>query len=276
MVAVHEHPEGVDPTKESILELVSPTELHFDTRYQRPIDMSWVRKLAAGFDMRRFGVVTTSLREDGRLYVIDGQHRVSAARSVGIERVPVTIYDDLSLGEEAALFSALNTERKRMNPEELYWADFLAGNEEAVGIARSLERSGHRLQRRQRGQRGITCFGALRTAYRYDEGEALFLALQALAAAWGHGENLGAPAIRGVVRFIIQYRGLYDRGRLIQVLEGVTQRRLEALIKDQAGMSGGAGWVGGGKAILALYNRGLRSSKLPPWSDLGEEEDEDA
>lgn len=264
-------PEGLDPTKESIIEEVSPGELHFDTRYQRPVDMSWVRKLAAGFDMRRFGVVVTSLRQDGRLYVVDGQHRVSAARMTGVAKVPVVIYDDLTPAEESALFSSLNTERKRMQPEELYWADFLAGNEEAVGIATALERSGHRLSRKQRGQHGITCFGALRSAYRYDEGESLLLALQYLAAAWGHGEKLDAPAIRAVVRFLVQYRDQYDRMRLISVLEGVTQKRLEALIKDHAGMSGGAGWVGGGRAILDLYNKGLRTKRLPPWSDTGEE-----
>lgn len=262
------HP-GLDPTRDLIVERIPVTDLRFDTRYQRVVDSAHVSRIARRFDVRKMGLVVVSLREDGGLYVVDGQHRVEAVRLVDPAfHVSCVIYGDLTPGEEAELFADLQKDRKGMSPEDLFWAEFIAGNAEAVGVAQAVERGGFTLRRKSRGATGINCFSALRTAYRYDKGESLGRALQVIGEAWGREEPPRATAIRALSRFVLQYRDGYSRDRLFAVIEGTTQNRVEAGSKEMAGVTGGGAWVSGARFVLHLYNRGLRANRLPEWTDF--------
>src|SRR5678816_4009382 len=62
------------------------------TGYARPIRPSWVKKLVSDWDVRKMSPVILSLRPDGQYAIIDGCHRVEAARRVGMTHLPAFVY----------------------------------------------------------------------------------------------------------------------------------------------------------------------------------------
>lgn len=65
-------------------------DLVIDSVAQRPVDSERVRKIAHAFDWLRFETPTVVPLGDGRARVIEGQHRVSALRSIAPDDTVVT------------------------------------------------------------------------------------------------------------------------------------------------------------------------------------------
>ena len=59
------------------------SELKIDHGYQRPI-RSKIKRMVREWDYNLCDVILVSYR-DGKFYVVDGQHRVEAARQKGVE-----------------------------------------------------------------------------------------------------------------------------------------------------------------------------------------------
>ena len=62
-------------------------QLQIDEGYQRGIEeggsQSLIRRIAQGWDWRLCQVLVVARREEGGLFVVDGQHRLAAARMRG-------------------------------------------------------------------------------------------------------------------------------------------------------------------------------------------------
>lgn len=263
-----ERDQHFDPRRDLIVEEIRLTDLRFDKRYQRIIDPKHVALIARTFDVRKAGLVVVSLRQDGRLVVIDGQHRVDALRMIDpFGSVSCVVYAGLSLSEEAALFSELNRDRKSMSSMDMFWADFIAGNPVAVGVALCVEQGGFTLMRAgvNGRQDALACFTTLRDAYRYDAGQTLSLSLQVLAESWGREHAPRSMAVQGMSRFIFQYQGLYKRNRLFAVVGKLNERQFEAGTKTMSGITAGGLATAGGRYVHTIYNTGLRTNRLPEW-----------
>ena len=86
-------------------------DLGIDNSYQPPISESRVRRIADRFSWNLFQEITVNERiNSGGRYIIDGQHRVQAARmvrpnmpsgNVMFDTVPATLFKGLSPAEEA-------------------------------------------------------------------------------------------------------------------------------------------------------------------------------
>lgn len=74
-----------------------------DDNYQRKPDEYHVAKIAAEWDDDSCAVILVSYR-DGKLYVIDGWHRVLAARRAGKQTLAAQIYTGLTAQQEANIF----------------------------------------------------------------------------------------------------------------------------------------------------------------------------
>ena len=89
-------------------------DLFIDRNAQRDLDGERVAQIAQEFDWRRFEMPTCSRLSDGRLRVVEGQHRVSAV----VLRDPNTILrvleldEGLTLAEEAGLGLAITAKRR--------------------------------------------------------------------------------------------------------------------------------------------------------------------
>lgn len=121
--------------------------LQIDPTYQRSIDTgqshSLIKRIARDWDWGLCQPLNVAKREDGSLWVIDGQHRLAAARVRGdIYDLPCVVIATRSPDEEAAAFVALNQQRRPLSRIDLFRAALAADNEEARVIMRALSDAG--------------------------------------------------------------------------------------------------------------------------------------
>lgn len=83
--------------------------LRIDPSYQRDVNEPRIKRMAAAWDDRRADTLTVSAR-DGSFYVLDGQHRLLAARMAGI----------------ASMVSTRHVPGRSRVREGLEWLSFLA------------------------------------------------------------------------------------------------------------------------------------------------------
>lgn len=122
-------------------------ELLIDTTYQREIDTSasqaLIRKIAQFWDWGLCQPLAVSRRPDGRLTIVDGQHRASAAKKRGdIPHLPCVITSYANAGDEAAAFVALNQMRRPLSALDLFKAAVAAQDDEALLITDCLAGAG--------------------------------------------------------------------------------------------------------------------------------------
>ena len=85
--------------------------------YQRPVNPKEVDRLIREWDERLLDPITVSFR-DGKFYVVDGQHRISAMRRMNGGRgvmVDCKVYDGLTYEQEADLCYKLDKAKKRLS-----------------------------------------------------------------------------------------------------------------------------------------------------------------
>ncbi|MES2157497.1 MAG: DUF6551 family protein [Pseudomonadota bacterium] len=129
------------------LEFRPIADLMIDATYQRSIDTGasqpLIRRIARDWDWGLCQPLNVAKREDGSLYVIDGQHRLAAARVRGdIYDLPCVVIASASPHDEAAAFVAINRQRQALSKLDLFKAALAAGESEAVVIQGALVNAG--------------------------------------------------------------------------------------------------------------------------------------
>lgn len=113
-------------------------KLDVDDSYQRSIEggasKKLIVKIAENWDWRLCLPLLVS-RRNGRMYVIDGQHRLEAARLRGdIPHMPVVVFDLDDPKAEAELFVQANRSRRSMGRLDDFHAALVAGDKKALAI----------------------------------------------------------------------------------------------------------------------------------------------
>ncbi|TZG28593.1 DUF6551 family protein [Sphingomonas montanisoli] len=113
-------------------------QLMVDDSYQRSIEggasQKLIVKIAENWDWRLCLPLIVSRRQ-GSLYVIDGQHRLEAARLRGdIRDIPVVVFDFDDPRGEAELFVQANRSRRTMSKLDDFHAAVIAGDTKAVAV----------------------------------------------------------------------------------------------------------------------------------------------
>lgn len=134
---------GTPPT----LEWISADKLAVDEAYQRATDSSKSRRLIYSmkeeWDWRLCQPLVISRRADGSLFVIDGQHRLSAALlREDIPHLPCVVMQGQSGEDEARNFVSINTKRQRLSQPDIFNAMLAAGDVVAIATAKLLEETG--------------------------------------------------------------------------------------------------------------------------------------
>lgn len=134
--------KGARPT----IEWLHLDRLSMDASYQRSTDNDASRRLiasiAANFDWRLCTPLVVSRRADGSFAVIDGQHRLLAARLRGMDDLPCCVFTYESAEEEAKMFVAANRSRKAMNRLDDFHAALAAGDSEAHQVLQIVSDAG--------------------------------------------------------------------------------------------------------------------------------------
>jgi hypothetical protein len=145
-----EHTSTFDPQRGVIptLEVVPIEELSIDPSYQRSIEnrasQKLIREIAQRWHWGLCQPLVVSARDEGAsLFVIDGQHRLEAARLRGdIDALPCVLVECDGAEEKAASFVQLNQHRRPLSALELFRAAIASGEEEAIAIAQAITAAG--------------------------------------------------------------------------------------------------------------------------------------
>ena len=183
---------------------IRPEQVGADLRVQRPLDEKRVREMVAKFRPEALGVPTASTREDGTLIWLDGQTRGAALKelNLGSVPIPVSVYEGLSLQQEAELFRILN-DSKRLTPVDLFRIAITEGDRIAIGADRAVKVQGWVTEKGKKNS-----FAAVNTLYKAFEQDsgAVKLALQVLAGAWGATpQAVQAALFQGVYTVFFRY-----------------------------------------------------------------------
>jgi hypothetical protein len=250
----------------SKIERVRLDVLIVDGTVQRGLDLGRVKVMADAFNWDGFGTPTVSRRTDGSIRIVDGQHRVMAARRAGhgARSVQMRVHDGLTLQQEAELFRLLNDTRKPM-PVDLFRVAVIEGEPAAVAMNDLVKRNG--LYVAASGERSFRAVQALRSIYEVQP-LAAERALATLVAAWGISANsVQASLVQGMGRFFLRYG---------------EQPSVEKLIANLAKYAGGsAGFIGAARGLaqiksmpvadavadvaVGVYNKTARDNRLADW-----------
>lgn len=202
------------------VEMRHPDELSIDDSYQRSIDTGPSRRLissiATNWDWRLCMPLTVSRRESG-LYVIDGQHRLEAAKLRGdIPYLPccVSTYDGPA--DEAAMFVAANRARRAISRLDDFHAAIVAGDATASNVDSIVRAAGLTVSRKTGSQSwlpGEVAFtAAIKRTLNAHGKEICVEALSAIAKAFP-GEILsnGGSIFLALTRIILKGDAELDR-----------------------------------------------------------------
>lgn len=133
-----------DPGEPPALDWIDKDLIEVDPAYQRSLDDGRVQRILDWFAWDSFGALVVAPHPFGGKYsVIDGQHRLAAAKlHPKVSTVPAVIINSTGTAKEAETFVVLNRERKNVTALELYWAQLAAGDADAETIKQVAERAG--------------------------------------------------------------------------------------------------------------------------------------
>ena len=259
-------PDG-DLDRDTIGEWV-PVGSMFVAPYGRPVSQAKINNLLrAGFDLEKVGVILVSLRDDGRYAILDGNHRVQAARQVGITAMPCRVFLDKTYREEAELYNAFATVNKQTALDR-FRARLEAGELAATEIDGMLRRHGMRVAIHGPGVGAVAAVFQLDTVYTHHGPRFLAEVVDLIYDAWDtSARGWTSKTLAGMTTFWMRYRTTADRARLVDRLRLHTPEillREAGLLRPSLTPDAGSAI---GRAIWQIYNTGLRSNALSDWVD---------
>jgi hypothetical protein len=208
--------------------------LSVDRRYQREITrggQTHINRILRGFNWNRFQPILVTEGADGTYAVIDGQHRLEAAKKHPlIDELPCYVIDTPEVATQAEIFVSVNSDRRALTGLQKFWASVAAGNKEAQVLARTCEEAGVVVPRNPppSGLKARMLLGpnvAVRLVGRFGR-QAVIDAIKLLAEAWPDADagfricNLAAVAAIASTP--------YDRDRTLKALKGLEPEKLYA------------------------------------------------
>lgn len=263
------------PANHSAFQMVNVADLCIDPAAQRKLSRPWVKARVPEFDVDQLGYIVVNKRTNGKLFVVDGQHRVELMRAVGWgdQQIHAEMFVGLSLPDEAALFIARQL-RRTVTKFDKFRISVTAEDPVACHIDRIVKQAGLVVSDQSRDGH-ICAVDALERVYlgggiaSAQEGPAaLSKALKILVRAWGQqSSSVNGKVIQALGLVFLRYNGSVDE---------------PDLTKKLAPFPGGApGLLGKGRSqqelsgrplhhciaaiIVDQYNKGRRTAKLEAW-----------
>lgn len=246
--------------------------LNVDARYQRKLIPSHVKAIVRDFDPIYLGLPDVSEREDGTLWVMDGQNRLAATRIYlgdGWEKqhVECLVYSGMGLEDEAAFFNMRN-KTKQLTPWAKFKSRLTAGDKIAKDIVKIASDAGFTVA----DGSGLRCVVALEWVYSgvkahnaADGPKNLARTLAVMAKSWGtKPPYANGDLVYGLGMFLERYNGEIEIPRLVAKLASLTGGIYGLLGKARTLRSVEGGQVAGAvfEVIRKEYNVGLKGKKL--------------
>lgn len=242
-----------------VYRVIKIEDLQTDLSYQSPIDESIVKKIVNNFDENALGTITISQREDGTLWILDGQHRTVGCRRLGLDSMNAKVLTGLSIEEEANLYKELNNSKKK-SPNAIAKAMLRSGdvmaNEIYIAVTSIGMEVDYELQRKSYGS--ISAYKALESIYKKYGVTHLINTLDLIKHSFGkESKNFKAFIMEGFATFLDRYEDV-DLKHLIKRLKTMSIEDFEKETRKYRAV------VNSIKkcppyALVDIYNHGLRS-----------------
>lgn len=254
---------------------VSAADLTIDPRVQRRegTDERRINDMAAAFNPNALGTITVSKRDNGRLVILDGAHRVAAAKQAGHkERMRANVHTGLSLEQEAELFVLLNT-FKQPSAVSRFLARVIQKEPVAVKIEQIAKAHGWKINLLN-ADGYLKAVDALERVYRDGAGtlapgehpQALEWVLDILTAAWEHDKaSASAPHLLALAQLHGRFGAAVDSARLVTEMRQTRPDVLLGKAKTLRDLQGGTVQAALAKALVGLHNNKKRTNLLPEW-----------
>lgn len=264
--------------KPSHIEELTAGDFYVDHNVQRGLQEARVAEMAADFRPDSMGLITASLRPDGRIAILDGQHRIAAARSARYDGPIVTrVFENLTVQEEAGLFLTLNKSRA-VSTIDKFKVRITLGDPIATNINKILKAYGLNVNfANTKTQNTIGAVVTLEKVYHgagvRDNGHHADLVdrvIGSLIAAY-NGDTRPAvfsrPMVEGLGIFHATYGKRIDRDRLTETLSGIPPRQVATRARTRRDALGGSIGENAAEVMLEIYNH-RRRDKLPPFKSV--------
>lgn len=206
--------------------------------YQRDPEQggAWAQKIASEWDNHLFRHPYLSpIKGDGTFECIDGQNTILAAGIRGHETIPCFVASShIAHQRAAAVFSDVNTQRRRLQPYSVWHSDLIAGREWAVMLAEIASRHGLSVARGS-GINNIRCIAQARTIIEKDGPEVLDAALGVLTGTWDgtqpeHAQRAEQALVLGMTDLIkrAEAAGKFSHERFVRKLQSKRYTRFGA------------------------------------------------
>ncbi len=239
-----------------------PTEL-----YQRKLDHDRANRIAENFDPRLLNDPKVSER-DGHFYVFDGQHTIEALRILNNSKelsIRIRLYQHMTAKDEAMLFAKQFGDSESVSAGAKMRALIFAENAEAVAFYNAVQKVGFDLDYSHvRGNNRIGCIAAAFREFQRLDADCFYEVLTLIRDAWdGDAESFRSEVFTALCRFVVQYRGEYDRHRLISRLRmaGPMDIYDGGRNVSNAELPGELKYI---YQVLKIYN-GTSATKTLPW-----------
>lgn len=233
---------------------------------QRRLDERRAKQIADNFDPDHFGIITVTQANDSGVYhVIDGQHRVTAARQLFGDKkhVPCNIFSCDDPTKAAQIFDKMNTGRKQPDAIDTFNVRVTAGVETECAVNKIVRSCGFKIGHYSADgyiRAAKTCI----TIYSKYGGPCLKDTIDTLNMTWNLDKDaMDVPLLRGMAAFLNEHGGAVDRKQLaLKLSKATTPGRLAGAgkITRDTMRCGIAEAVS--RLIMNHYNAGRRSGRL--------------
>ena len=253
------------PSRQSHLRWVNADDLKVNPVAQREFRPAWAEKILGEFDIDKYQVPHVNKREDGSLFIMEGQHSTWAYRQyVGEgQKVQVWLYEGLTEQEEAEFFLSLNN-KKAIDGMAKFKAAITAGRPDECDIDRIVRAAGCHVSSAP-GPNSIQAVGALTTIYSRHGGVVLGQTVRVIRDSFTEG-GYERPVLLGIAMVLARYPEA-EIDRMVAKLSAI-KNGWKGLIQKTSFIKEGMGCTqpeAAAAAVVEFYNSGRGGKKLPSW-----------
>lgn len=244
------------------LKVVYINDLRVDLRYQRDKNKTAIRRIGKDFIPEAMGVPVVGEREDGSLWIVDGQQRIEYLKGEGKTQVRCEVFASKGVEHEAAVFTRINKNRTGLKPLQVFQAALIEGDETAHKIKDLVEEYDFKIPKSGSRSTGlspeldashITCVNALELIYSRGGDNALKFCLGIIKACWPNDVIKTRDIIlSGLYHFWSNREGIVDLDRLLPRLNTTNPN---AMIYTAGQMTGSARTANMAIVIERLYQK---------------------
>lgn len=256
-----------------VLQWISVDDLQVDDRYQRSVADSTsgtlIKRIANAWDWSLAQVLVVARRPDSALMVIDGQHRLAAAKiRTDIPHLPCVVIDANSIEQEAQTFLKINKERKPVSALAGFHALVAASNPVAVDVQAIVKDCGFRIGRHTNisnvPNMTLVCVSALVRGYNTYGAAVLRMTLSTFAEAYpDQQQHFAATLLRSLFPIFsdMQRPGSdIDADLFAEVLASKADDEWYEQIRAEAGNTGEPRYLAGRGVFQRAYAGAARKS----------------